>query len=342
MATGDKLVNLDALKLVYDSTYTRSQIDNKINQSDGVRNLKTYTSVTQLGLTSGSATILSAFNAMPDQSALYARSDEFASGVTPSAGLVEIIRRQDARTYIAFYSKNAATHDYRMYEGPTEYNSQNQNAPTGNWVQQWDSQSPIPVTGGGTGSSTAPAARAALDVFSKSEVVPKVISYNGNIDNVKYTSLLYLSNATGTITGGATVQGKFHGMLLTCANGEETRAIQLHVALWTTGIAMRRFEGSEWTEWIKLSKATEQIRNVTIPYNLDGGASMHTNLRTIIDADMPSGYVYAGLSGFMSGNSGVVITQCNYMSTDWSFTARNVGPTNVTTNAIVYYICKMA
>lgn len=103
-------------------------------------NLKTYTSVTQLGLTSGSATILSAFNALPDNSALYADNVDFATGETPTMGLVEIVKRQFSRIYIAFYGKNAQSNDYRMFEGATDYNNQDANAPTGQWVVQWGAQ----------------------------------------------------------------------------------------------------------------------------------------------------------------------------------------------------------
>lgn len=305
------------------------------------RNLKTYTSVTQLGLTAQSATILSAYNALPDGSALYAQSEDFANGATPSNGLVEIVKRQNARVYIAFYSKNAQTHDFRMYEGPSEYNGQSANAPTGNWVQMWDAQAPIPIDGGGTGASTAAAARTALDVYSKGETVPLTVPYNGNIDDIKTTSLVYLNNATGTTTGAIVSGGQFHGMLITIASSS-TRAVQLHIPMWSTGAEMRYLNDNGWTGWLRLSKGPEQSRYVTIPYNLNAGENMHTNLKTIIDADLPSGYVFSGLAGFSSGNSNVVVIACYYVGNEWSFQLKNFANSNVTTDAQVHYICRPA
>lgn len=305
------------------------------------RNLLTYTSVTQIGLTAGSATILGAYNAMPDGSALYAQSDDFANGAVPSNGLVEIIKRQNARVYIAFYSKNAQTHDFRMYEGPSEYNGQSANAPTGNWVQMWDAQAPIPIDGGGTGADTAAGARTALDVYSKGETVPVTVPYNGNIDDIKTTSLVYLNNATGTTTGAIVSGGQFHGMLITIAS-TSTRAVQLHIPMWSTGAEMRYLNDNGWTGWTRFSNGPEQSRSVRISYNLNGGEKLHTNLKTIIDADLPAGYVFSGLAGFASGNGSVIISSCYYGNTEWSFQLTNFATSNVTTDAAVYYICRPA
>lgn len=108
---------------------------------------KVYNSVTDIGLTSGSATILSAFNAMPNSSMLLAPSEEFTSGACPGTGIVEIVRRLDSRTYIAFHGKNQSPGDWRMFEGSSTYNGNTENAPNGVW------QPDFAGLRGGTGSS---------------------------------------------------------------------------------------------------------------------------------------------------------------------------------------------
>ena len=102
-----------------------------------------YNNVGALGLTAGSATILAAFNAMPDNSMLVTEGAQFASSELPNSnqtGVVEIIRRNNARTHIHFYGK-VAGNDWRMYEGATAYNNNESNAPTGDWVRVYDATS---------------------------------------------------------------------------------------------------------------------------------------------------------------------------------------------------------
>lgn len=127
-------------------------------------NLKTYTSVTQLGLTAGSATILTAFNALLNNSALYAPSEDFASGEVPGNGVVIIIKNIPARSCVEFRGKAYSDGTHIMRIGPTAYNGQNANAPTGEWVQMWDAKAQIPVASGGTGASSASAARTNLGI----------------------------------------------------------------------------------------------------------------------------------------------------------------------------------
>lgn len=118
-----------------------NNIENGIGTLDTTHNVLTYTSVTQLNLTAGSATILGAYNAMSDNSVLYAHNTDFSTSELPSnagsdgAGIVAIIKRQNTRTYVAFWSKYVTGRDYRMYQGATVYNNQDNNAPTGNWIQ---------------------------------------------------------------------------------------------------------------------------------------------------------------------------------------------------------------
>ena len=90
-----------------------------------------YDSVTDLGLTSGSATISGAYAAMSDNSILICTSGDFTSSEIPtgSAGTVVMVKRQAARGIILLYGKNESHKDYRMYLGSN-------NVPTGTWISQ--------------------------------------------------------------------------------------------------------------------------------------------------------------------------------------------------------------
>ena len=94
---------------------------------------KMYTSVAQLGLTAGSATIAGAFSAMPANSILICQTDNmFASGELPSGfyGNVEIVKQliSGARSYIYAYGKLDTMNDYRMHLTTN-------NSVTGTWVR---------------------------------------------------------------------------------------------------------------------------------------------------------------------------------------------------------------
>lgn len=91
-------------------------------------NLKTYTSVTQIGLTAGSATIAGAYAALPNESMLICEAPDFASAEVPAVtGTVEIIRSaQQARGWVYFHGKDGA--DYRMGLNAS-------NLPGGTWMK---------------------------------------------------------------------------------------------------------------------------------------------------------------------------------------------------------------
>ena len=94
-------------------------------------NYAVYDSVTDLGLTSGSATISAAWTAMGTSAILICKAGDFASGEVPSTlGSVEIVRTGDAgRSYIHFYGKAPDNMDWRMF-------CASDNTPSGTWVCQ--------------------------------------------------------------------------------------------------------------------------------------------------------------------------------------------------------------
>ena len=96
-----------------------------------------YNGVESLGLTSGSATIIAAFRALPDGGILYANANQFSSSEVPATtGVVEINRVvEGSRCVVSFYGKQNGNGDYRMYEAATTYNGNNANEPSGTWVK---------------------------------------------------------------------------------------------------------------------------------------------------------------------------------------------------------------
>ena len=195
-------------------------------------NLKTYTSVSQLNLSVGSATILTAFNALLDNSALYAPTGDFASGEVPGNGVVIIIKDYNARSYVEYKGKANTDADYRMYLGATAYNNQNQNAPTGSWVREWDSSTPIPTNAGGTGQT---------DFSLQAKMLTDV-----NLDTVTYNVIGYVSACTATGISAA-----IHGAFLSMSNninGAENRTAQVIVRLGGEMI-YRIYTSNGWQAW---------------------------------------------------------------------------------------------
>ena len=84
-----------------------------------------------------------------------------------------------------------------------------------------------------------------------------------------------------------------------------------------------------------------EVRSVTWTYSCNAGAAKTTNLKTLIDADMPSGYKFVALSGFTSGNNACIFYTLRYYDNNYSLGIRNVGASNVSDQtAVVYYLCK--
>lgn len=94
---------------------------------------KIYNSVTDLGLTAGSATIAGAFSALASDEILICPASEFSSTERPmpqySAGLVEMIHLLNGACSILFYGDTSGYGDYRMF---TDGNG----VPTGAWIPQ--------------------------------------------------------------------------------------------------------------------------------------------------------------------------------------------------------------
>lgn len=81
------------------------------------------------------------------------------------------------------------------------------------------------------------------------------------------------------------------------------------------------------------------VRTVSIPYTVAANSSFYTNLKTIIDEDLPSGYVCLGIVGFTTNDVGVLVMGIYYASTNYSFQVANTASRNITNTAYVRYLC---
>lgn len=135
-------------------------------QIDTMR-MNTYTSVAQLGLTVGSATINGCRSAMSDGSFLMAQASDFASAELPSTiGTVLIGRIHTIRSFCLFMGKEPATGIFKqaLDSAGTSF--------TGTWYRVYDSAAVIPVSGGGTGQTTAAGIRNAIGLGNTTGALP--------------------------------------------------------------------------------------------------------------------------------------------------------------------------
>ena len=90
---------------------------------------------------------------------------------------------------------------------------------------------------------------------------------------------------------------------------------------------------------IKSDLTSFTIRTVSIPYTVASNSSFYTNLKTIIDADLPSGYVCLGIVGFTTNDVAVLVMGVYYASTNYSFQVANTASRSITNTAYVRYLC---
>ena len=96
-----------------------------------VADYKIYDSVTDLGLTSGSATIAGVWSAMTSFPAmLITNITEFAPSERKATGTIAIVKKSAAYGYIQLFSASSTVPDYRMHITSS--------APTGTWVTVGD------------------------------------------------------------------------------------------------------------------------------------------------------------------------------------------------------------
>lgn len=78
-------------------------------------------------------------------------------------------------------------------------------------------------------------------------------------------------------------------------------------------------------------------RAVDVPYTLASNAQYNTNLKTIIDSDVPANKKVIGVVGFATGDIRVYFVACYYANNNYSFQIKNSSVNTVTETAHVTY-----
>lgn len=150
-------ISADNIPMAEGSTSTLAQeisrLEDNINSLAGDIKYRIFRVVTDLGLTSGTATLPSCWAAMSIGDILIAPPSEFAPGQVPeNSGSVVLVRDAGTSGSLRFYGT-------RTYEQPFS-----NNYPSGTWHTLLNETDVIPVSQGGTGASTAAAARQNLGI----------------------------------------------------------------------------------------------------------------------------------------------------------------------------------
>ena len=87
----------------------------------------------------------------------------------------------------------------------------------------------------------------------------------------------------------------------------------------------------------KISGKT-QIRTVQKSVSISANGTAHFNLKTLIDADLPSGYRYGGLAGYDTGSASVFAIAVRYGDTDYSMHLKSIYSGALTPTVSVYYV----
>lgn len=81
-------------------------------------------------------------------------------------------------------------------------------------------------------------------------------------------------------------------------------------------------------------------RSIQVPYTCESYAQFNTNLKTLVDADLPSGYTVLGIVGYTTNDVNVHMIACRYYNTAYSLQIKNIGSTAISNNVVVTYLAK--
>lgn len=82
------------------------------------------------------------------------------------------------------------------------------------------------------------------------------------------------------------------------------------------------------------------VRSIQVPYTCEANGQFNTNLKTLIDADLPSGYTVLGVVGFTTNDVNVYTVACRYYNTAYSLQVKNIYTASISNNVVVTYLAK--
>ena len=95
------------------------------------------------------------------------------------------------------------------------------------------------------------------------------------------------------------------------------------------------------TSKIQSLKATLglEIRTVTAEFTIQANGNANTNLKTLIDNNIPSGKKFLSVAGYSTNDVYVVLSACRYGNSAYSLQLRNIATSERTTTVSVDYLC---
>ena len=82
------------------------------------------------------------------------------------------------------------------------------------------------------------------------------------------------------------------------------------------------------------------VRSIQVPYTCQANGQFNTNLKTLIDDDLPSGYTVLGVVGYTTNDVNVYMVACRYYNTAYSLQIKNIHTASISNNVVVTYLAK--
>ena len=88
-----------------------------------------------------------------------------------------------------------------------------------------------------------------------------------------------------------------------------------------------------------IKNTASMVREISFNYTISANSTYNTNLKTLIDNDMPSGYRFGGIVGYSSNNVQVMTTNIGYYDSSYSLQLANRGGTSISSTLYrVFYL----
>lgn len=85
--------------------------------------------------------------------------------------------------------------------------------------------------------------------------------------------------------------------------------------------------------------ATLTLRNINWNYTVSAHGEAHTNLKTLIDNDIPAGYKYLGIVGYRTNNANVIVNAVIYLDSGYSLQILNNASSDISNSVNIQYLC---
>ena len=108
-------------------------------------------------------------------------------------------------------------------------------------------------------------------------------------------------------------------------------------AITDVNVYYRRNANGIWSDWFGINDQIK-VKVLNVNYSISANDSYNTNLKTLIDADLPSGHKCIGISGFTTNDINVLPISVRYENSQYSLQMRNISSSSKTEHVDVYYM----